>query len=80
MEGRDLLFPTSHWGGALYTGDAAKDGQNWDSSMYLVMSATNSCGNMETVSGGLSQVRRVCNLSRDGNSGVLDSDILLGFQ
>ena len=80
VEGRDLLFPTSHWGGALYTRDAAKDGQKWDSSMYLVMSATDSCGNMETVWGGLSQVRRVCNLSRDRNPGVLDSDILLGFQ
>ena len=48
-EGRDLLLPTSHWGGALYTRDAAKDGQNWDSNMYLVMSVTNSCGNVETV-------------------------------
>lgn len=26
-EGRDLLFPTSHWGGALYTRDTVKDGQ-----------------------------------------------------
>ena len=49
MGGQGLLLPTSHWGGALYTRDAAKAGQTWDSNMYLVMSVTNSCGNVETV-------------------------------